>query len=138
MKASEKKPQSFPLLLASQHSARCHSECEKIAWHHIANELLIMNICRARRSRTLENLTLQTFLLAFKQRAFRMILRGQKAFGKRRRRRRRRRRRTRGEILLQGKQGFQRLQKATDLGQKSVFFSLSLLYRRRLLCHFKI
>lgn len=135
MKASEKKPQSFPLLLASQHSARCHSECEKIAWHHIANELLIMNICRARRSRTLENLTLQTFLLAFKQRAFRMILRGQKAFGKRRRLLWRR---TRGEILLQGKQGFQRLQKATDLGQKSVFFSLSLLYRRRLLCHFKI
>ena len=136
MKASEKKPQSFPLLLASQHSARCHSECEKIAWHHIANELLIMNICRARRSRTLENLTLQTFLLAFKQRAFRMILRGQKAFGKRRRLLWRRT--TRGEILLQGKQGFQRLQKATDLGQKSVFFSLSLLYRRRLLCHFKV
>ena len=137
MKALEKKPQSFPLLLASQHSARCHSECEKIAWHHIANELLIMNICRARRSRTLENLTLQTFLLAFKQRAFRMILRGQKAFGKRRRLLWRRTK-TRGEILLQGKQGFQRLQKATDLGQKSVFFSLSLLYRRRLLCHFKI
>ena len=43
-----KKASKFPPSPSSQHhlSARCHSECEKIAWHHIANELLIMNICR--------------------------------------------------------------------------------------------
>ena len=141
VKASEKKPQSFPPrpLLSIISVLDATLSVRKLPGTTLPMNYWSWTFAEEQWSRTLENLTLQTFVLAFKQRAFRMILRGQKAFGKRRRRRRRRRRRTRGEILLQGKQGFQRLQKATDLGQKSVsLFPCFVLSVRRLLCHFKI